>query len=59
MSRGEDQRDRLKAVVQSILATGTSVPDVIDMFASVLHALNFSEEAELIFDVATASREST
>lgn len=55
-SRGQqkrDQIDQIKRVLSEILATGTSVPGVVDMFASALRELNLVEEAELVASVAT------
>ena len=48
MSRGEEKRGRLAAVVDAILGTGTSVPAVVDMLASILRERKFHHEANLI-----------
>ena len=57
MSRGEEKREELRRVVEAILSTGTSLSSVIDMFADVLNKAGYSEEAELIGEVASVTRE--
>ena len=48
MSRGEEKRAQLAAVVHAILTTGTSVPAVVDMLASILRECRLVREADLI-----------
>jgi len=48
MSRGEEKRAQLAEAVHMILATGTSVPAVVDMLAAILRGWKFVREAELI-----------
>ena len=48
MSRGEAKHAQLAAALHAILATGTSVPAVVDMLASILRECRFVREADLI-----------
>jgi hypothetical protein len=59
MTRGEEKQAELQRVVDSILATGTAMWTVIEMFASALDRNKFHEEAELVRDVALVSRENS
>lgn len=53
MSRGEEKRAKLARVVDAILRTGTSVPAVVDMLATVLREMKFVDEATLLEDAAS------
>lgn len=48
MNRGDMKRAQLAAVVDAILATGTSVPAVVDMLASILRECRFLREGDLV-----------
>lgn len=54
MSHGEEKRAQLAAVVDTILATGTSVASVVEMFTAILHANGLTPEPNPIARAAAS-----
>ena len=54
MSHSEEKRAQLAAVVDAILATGTSAASVVEMFTVILHTKGLTTEPNPIASVANS-----
>lgn len=54
--RGQGDREQLRQAVIEILATGTAVWSLVDMFAYVMRDEGYAEIADVLFEIAPRFR---